>query len=134
MPWVNVEIFDRDVKLGDRIRSVGETSPNYDIVKYIGTDVFVVQGLSIDFASIKSKDWQVWRETKRWKPSAGVYYYYVSPYGQIHVCKFSDDENAGYLHNLHYKIGNCFPSTEMAQEYADECKKVAERLHERFKE
>lgn len=31
-------------------------------------------------------------------------------------------------------IGFCFRTKEQAQEYADECKKVAERLHERFKE
>lgn len=38
------------------------------------------------------------------------------------------------LDDYNYNFGNYFRTREQAQEYADECKKVAERLHEKFGE
>lgn len=133
MTWVTVKDFDLDVRVGDRL-----TRPEYYerivIVRHIGKQEFFYEfedsKCGDEGSSRKSFDWQVWRETKRWKPEPGGHYYYAIATGG--VCKH---ECIGHqLDHLFFNSGNFFRTSEQAQEYADECKKVAERLHEKWGE
>jgi len=134
MPWVTVKDFDRDVKVGDKIKMDQDCKDDWMEVVYIKKNQFVAdhnyEMLEVYNKSLNDATWQVWRESKRWRGLAGAEFYFATHTGNVTSRKDMYDEND----NLLYEIGFYFRTKEQAQEYADECKKVAERLHERFKE
>lgn len=134
MPWVNVSCFDRDVKVGDKIKMDQDCKEDWMEVVYIKANQFVAdhnyEMLEVYNKYLNDATWQVWREAKRWKPEENGKFYYVTPTGEVsrHSCIWHQ------LDHLFFNSGNFFKTSEQAQEYADECKKVAERLHERWGE
>lgn len=137
MPWVTVKDFDRDVKVGDRIRIVYPLAERVHegIAKWIGERNIINMSNGIECCSSRhlSTDglWQVWRETNKWRAVPGEMFYYIdTDYRHPLRAKVIYPDDGEY----HFNSGNYFKTESQAREYADECKKVAERLHERWGE
>lgn len=121
--WVTVKDFDRDVKVGDRVKMISQIfngEQKERLITGIAEETFVYRTES-DCEFISSKinrygDWQVWREPKNNMSFVGI----------INTVKKGN--------SVSVNIDTRWESKEQAQEYADECKKVAERLHERWGE
>lgn len=131
--WVTVKDFDQDVKVGDKLR-FNEEECEY-IVKYIDDGIYFFARNGINAHSfvkvLPSKDcWQVWRETKRWLPNQGEIYFVVGVGLEVKEFKFENN----ILEVAFMETNPVFRTKAQAQEYADECKKVAERLHEKWGE
>lgn len=133
--WITVTDFDRDVKVGDKIRNASV------INKYLPEVVLWVSKIDGPYflaaegkcrpkvwPKIDRDGWQVWRETVLWRADDSNHFYYFS-YNSVLMAQ----RNYIYEQEL-FQSGNYFRTQEQAQRYADECKKVADKLHEEFGE
>lgn len=132
--WKPVENFDRDVKKGIKIKL---DSSDYEyVVTGVGDDFFLARMVSPCFHRYeqtydkKGKLLQVWREPARFRAELNKLYWYVDSDGDL----VGSQEMFDSYSETNFKLGNYFRTEEMAQEYADECKKVAMRLHEKWGE
>lgn len=136
MPWVTVKDFDRDVKVGDRIRIVYPLAERVHegIAKWIGERNIINMSNGVECCSSRhlSTDglWQVWREPKRWKSEPAGEYYIMNAFLDITTMQDLND----YDDNRQHTSYNYWRLISQAQEYADECKKLAERLHDKYNE
>ncbi len=132
--WHKVEDFDRDVKVGDKLSRlclVPYDLGNVFTVTAIGRDYYLAyqESARIEY-SFNKIDWQVWREPVRFRASFEMPYYSVKD--NFEITKHTE-LGLSYDYERH-NAGNYFHTSYQAQRYADECKKVAERLHEKWGE
>lgn len=141
MPWIDVKNFDEDVKVGDKLcYSLNDLSGGIICVEAITLKSFVGAPNSSTEERLYPKSsitdlghWQVWRVPKRWKAEKGQSYWMACiGTGGSDVIGVTNGHHPGDRRN--YESGNYFRTQEQAQEYADECKKLAEKLHERYGE
>lgn len=131
MIWVKVQNFDQDVKVGDKISVEDASYREYSgIVTAIGERTYLLKdGSSEETAWDFKYDAKVWREPKRWRAAHGTDYYFV-----FDSSVESESDLRGEISSSRFDMGNYFRTKEQAQEFSDECKKVAQRLHEKFGE
>ena len=131
MTWVTVKDFDQDVKVGDRIGLPSEDGKMAECVFLAaGESIILMKCNGLELPGAKDDRWQVWREPVRWIPQHLDPYYTVLPDGSVFPTWW--EPGPTLIDMDRFKAGNVWRTKEQAQEYADECKKVAERLHEKF--
>jgi len=134
MPWVTVKDFDRDVRMGDKVKMDQDCEEDSMEVVFIKGSQFVADQnygmLELYNKSLNDAHWQVWRETKRWKPELKEEYYIMCSDLRVRVYTYNNTIDESFCVNSE----NLWKTFEQAQEYADECNKVAERLHEKYQE
>lgn len=135
--WIKVENFDQDVKQGDLIKL--DYPHNEFKVRHIGAKWLVLMqhnvlhsGIdSYECVELKKQTWQVWREMERWKPGHHEIYFYADERGYPIMSEWTGSVN---LDQVRFDQGTVWRTKEQAQAFADECKKVAQMLHEKFQE
>lgn len=129
MPWVTVKNFDKDVRIGDKLKSDDTYDSRVFKVTGIGETIFLaIHDYETDYK--KSHHWLVWRETKRWRAENGEYYWYADRDFGIKI----DADFRTSVDDLHFNSMNYFMTSYQAAQYADECKKLADRLHKKWNE
>lgn len=138
MEWKPISDFNLDVMHGDEICS-HEGSIVYKVTG-IGDEVILVRPWIFDskvygseICMPKSCFCLVMKPPARWRAKSGERYFLVLSHGEIHSAK-----DASYNSSLNdeerFIFGNYWRTIEQAQEFSNEMKKAAFKLHEKYGE
>lgn len=135
--WKSIEIKPNDSSLvGRKIKTPSGTLEL--TVLFVGkARIFVsyqksLEGYDECASWLDGQGWQIWEEPKRWrcKHNNNDSYYFSDSAGHVYGSR-----DIGCMGgDLHFKSGNYWRTKDQAQTYADECKKLAMKLHESFGE
>lgn len=134
--WKSIEIKPNDSSLVGRKIKLSRWFGDYFegvTILFVGrSNLFAVNAIGEESRfEIKSDcGWQIWEEPTRWKPELHEVCFHVYGNGEINQFVWENDD----LDDLYFKIGNVFRTREQAQTYAEECKKLAMKLHEEWGE
>lgn len=146
MSWKPIEIKPNDQSL------LGKSflPNNYDdrevIMIFVGQDIIVTKDKKENFevawrlrnsmaqslsGDINALNWQIWEEPKRWRAYdiREMSFWYVASNLDV-FC----DQDSGDDWDEKFECGNYFRTKQQAQTYAEECKKLAMKLHESWGE
>lgn len=137
MKWVPINDFNLDVLHGSEICS-HEGAIIYKVTG-IGEEVILVRPWIFDskvygseICMPKSCFCLVMKLPPRWRAERGGNYFLVLAHGGI--CTEIDSYNPGLNDDNRFKFGNYFRTKEQAQEFSDEMKNAAFKLHEKYGE
>ncbi len=129
--WKPIEIKPGDSSIDGRKVRHGDTGPECKILSVGNMCMFLRQDGSLYEGAYSIKlNWQIWEEPNRWKAKDLESYWNVGPAGGV----FENINREMYCDEEIFESGNYFRTKEQAAIYAEECKKLAMKLHESWGE
>lgn len=131
--WKQIEIKPMDsILVGSKIRPACWPIDTLYTVLFVGnTDVFIRRNDGYELSWTIKTVWQIWEEPKRWRAYdiREMSFWYVASNLDV-FC----DQDSGDDWDEKFECGNYFRTKQQAQTYAEECKKLAMKLHESWGE